>query len=162
IFGDGATNIGAFHEALNLASVWKLPCVFVCENNLYGEYTRIDRTTPVEDLAARAAGYNMPSAVVDGQDIDTVMKAVGAAVERARPGGGPTLLEMKTYRFTGHSRGDLAKYRPAGELEQWKERDPLDLCARALARSGVSAAEIDAARERANALVARAVEAAKA
>src|SRR5262249_40798854 len=115
-----------------------------------------------EDLAARAAGYNMPSAVVDGQEVDAVMSAVGAAVAKARSGGGPTLLEMKTYRFTGHSRGDPAKYRRAGELEQWKARDPLDLYALGLAKSGVGAAEIEAAREGANAMVARAVEAAKA
>lgn len=136
VFGDGATNIGAFHEGLNLAAVWRLPVVFVCENNVYGEYTRIDRTTPITDLADRAASYAMPSEIVDGQDVDTVAEAVRGAVERAREGGGPTLLEMKTYRYAGHSRADLATYRPEGELEQWQERDPLPLFERRLIDEG--------------------------
>jgi pyruvate dehydrogenase E1 component alpha subunit len=127
VFGDGTVNIGAFHEGLNLASIWRLPCVFVCENNLYGEYTRFDRTTPIEDLADRAGGYGMPGIVVDGQDVDTVEAAMRSALERARAGEGPTLLEVKTYRYAGHSRGDLGTYRPDGELERWLERDPIDL-----------------------------------
>ena len=135
IFGDGAANIGAFHEGLNLAAVWRLPVIFICENNLYGEYSRIDKTTPVNDIASRAASYAMPGVVVDGQDLDAVIAAVHAAATRARTGGGPTLLEMKTYRFAGHSRGDPATYRPAAELEQWKARDPIVLYERALTAS---------------------------
>lgn len=129
VFGDGATNIGAFHETLNLAAAWRLPVVFVIENNLYGEYTPIGRTTPVTDLAERAASYAMPAEVVDGQVLDEVTAAVGRAAERARDGGGPTLLEMKTYRYSGHSRSDTGPYRPEGELEAWAERDPITLYA---------------------------------
>lgn len=125
VFGDGATNIGAFHEALNLAAIWQLPVVFVLDNNVYAEYSRIDRTTPLEDLHERAASYRMPSTMVDGMNVDPVMVAVGEAVARARSGGGPTLIEAKTYRFGGHSRADTAPYRPAGELESWSERDPI-------------------------------------
>ena len=98
IFGDGASNIGAAHEALNFAAILKLPIVFVCENNLYGEYTRIEKTTPVDHIAVRAAGYGMPGQVGDGQDLDAVAEEMGAAVARARRGEGPSLVEMKTYR----------------------------------------------------------------
>jgi Pyruvate/2-oxoglutarate dehydrogenase complex, dehydrogenase (E1) component, eukaryotic type, alpha subunit len=129
LFGDGSTNIGAFHESLNLASVRRLPVIFVCENNLYGEYTRITLSTPIDDLALRAESYGMPGIVVDGQDLDAVMAAMGDAVDRARRGDGPTLLEMKTYRYSGHSRSDPATYRPDGELEHWQARDPIDLYA---------------------------------
>ena len=104
IFGDGACNIGAFHESLNLASIWSLPVVFVIENNLYGEYSRINLTTPVENLIDRATGYAMPARIVDGQDVDAVQSATTEAVAQARAGGGPTLLEMKTYRYSGHSK----------------------------------------------------------
>lgn len=124
-FGDGATNIGAFHEALNLAAIWQLPVVFCCENNLYGEYSAQHKTTPVTDLAVRAAAYNMPGVVVDGQDVEAVYAAAKTAVDRARSGGGPTLLEFKTYRFRGHSRTDTGPYRPPGELERWLARDPI-------------------------------------
>ena len=127
VFGDGATNIGAFHEGLNLASIWKLPVVFVCENNTYGEYSRIDRTTPVTDLAVRAGSYAMPSEIVDGQEIDAVNAAMTSAFERARSGGGPTFLECKTYRYSGHSRADPGSYRPEGELDEWLARDPITL-----------------------------------
>lgn len=127
VFGDGSANIGAFHETLNLASIWKLPVVFVCENNLYGEYTRIQLTTPIQDLAERAASYAMPGVIVDGQDVDEVTQAVNVALERARQGDGPSLLEMKTYRYSGHSRSDPATYRPPGEYEKWKQRDPIDI-----------------------------------
>ncbi|MGH2359364.1 MAG: thiamine pyrophosphate-dependent dehydrogenase E1 component subunit alpha [bacterium] len=133
VFGDGAVNIGAFHEALNLAAVSSLPVVFICENNLYGEYSRIDRTTAVSDIAARAAAYNIPGVIVDGQVIDDVRAAARTAIERARAGGGPTLIEAKTYRYVGHSRSDPAKYRLAGELETWQARDPIKLLAATLA-----------------------------
>jgi pyruvate dehydrogenase E1 component alpha subunit len=129
IFGDGAANIGAFHESLNFAAIRKLPVVFVCENNLYGEYTRIQLSTPVEDIASRAASYAMPGVVVDGQDADKVAEAMSEAVSRARRGEGPTLVETKTYRYSGHSRSDPATYRPAGELDQWLERDPVNIFA---------------------------------
>lgn len=139
VFGDGAANIGAFHESLNFAAIRALPVVFVCENNLYGEYSRINLTTPVEEIAVRAAGYGMPGVVVDGQDLDAVGAAVTTAVERARAGNGPTLLEMKTYRYSGHSRSDPATYRRAGELELWLARDPIVLFAERLTAEGTMA-----------------------
>ncbi len=124
-FGDGAANIGVFHETLNMASIWKLPIVFVCENNLYGEYSAWHKTTPVQDIAQRASAYAMPGVIVDGQDVEGVAAAAAEAVARARAGEGPTLLELKTYRYRGHSRTDTGPYRPEGELEQWQQRDPL-------------------------------------
>ena len=160
-FGDGATNIGTFHEALNMAAVWTVPVVFIITNNLYGEYSPLRSTTPIDDLARRADPYGFPGVVVDGQDIEAVYAATSEAVERARRGDGPTLLEMKTYRYRGHSRSDPAKYRPAGELDAWKARDPIDLLGERLvadARIGPNdageirseiQAEIDAAAERA-------------
>jgi pyruvate dehydrogenase E1 component alpha subunit len=142
LFGDGATNIGAFHEALNLAAVWKLPVVFVCDNNLYGEYSRIDRTTPMEDLHVRAASYAMPSEVVDGMDEEAVAATIGRAAERARTGGGPTFVEAKTYRFAGHSRADTAPYRTPGELELWQQRDPVTLMRQSMLANGATEAEL--------------------
>lgn len=136
VFGDGATNIGAFHETLNIASMWKLPIVFVLDNNLYAEYSRIDLTTPIADLHIRAASYAMESAVVDGMEVGAVTEVVGAAVDRARNGGGPTLVEAKTYRFAGHSRADTAPYRPEGELDQWQARDPLRVTRAGLVAAG--------------------------
>jgi pyruvate dehydrogenase E1 component alpha subunit len=135
-FGDGATNIGTFHEALNIASAWKVGVVFIIENNLYGEYTPVRETTPLDDLAERAKAHAMPGVVVDGQDVDAVHDAVAEAVARGRAGDGPTLLEMKTYRFRGHSRTDPAKYRPDGELARWQERDPIVLLGAKLAADG--------------------------
>ena len=127
-FGDGATNIGAFHEALNLAAVWKLPAIFVCENNLYMEYTPIRSVTAVEHPAAdRARAYGLDPVIVDGNDADAVYRVARASIARARQGGGPSLIEAKTYRHSGHSRADPGKYRPAGELEEWMKRDPLAL-----------------------------------
>jgi pyruvate dehydrogenase E1 component alpha subunit len=146
-FGDGATNIGTFHEALNMAAIWKAPVVFICVNNLYGEYSPLLTTTPIGDLARRADPYGFPGVIVDGQDVDAVHAATVEAVERARRGDGPTLVEMKTYRYRGHSRSDPAKYRPAGELDFWKTRDPIDLFGAKLAAEGVlSAAEQAAIR----------------
>lgn len=136
-FGDGATNIGTFHEALNMAAVWKAPIVFIIENNLYGEYSPLRATTAVDDLAVRAQAYDMPGVIVDGQDVETVERETRLAVEGARSGNGPTLLEMKTYRFRGHSRADPAKYRPEGELESWKTRDPIELLGARLVADGV-------------------------
>ena len=127
-FGDGTTNIGAFHEALNLAKVWSLPVVFVCENNLYMEYTPIDVVTAVAHPAAgRAAAYGLDAIVIDGNDPDAVYLAASEALHRARDGGGPTLLEAMTYRSGGHSRADPGKYRPVTEVEAWKARDPIPM-----------------------------------
>jgi pyruvate dehydrogenase E1 component alpha subunit len=131
--GDGATNIGTFHESLNMAAVWKAPVVFVVENNLYGEYTPLLDSTALEDIADRAKGYGIPGVIVDGQDVDAVYEATSEAVARARGGEGPSLLEMKTYRYRGHSRTDPAKYRKEGELDEWKLRDPIDLLGAKLA-----------------------------
>ena len=135
-FGDGATNIGTFHEALNIASAWKVGIVFIIENNLYGEYTPLRETTPLDDLADRARAHAMPGVVVDGQDVFAVHEAVSDAVARGRAGDGPTLLEMKTYRYRGHSRTDPARYRPEGELERWQGRDPIVLLGASLAEDG--------------------------
>ncbi len=136
-FGDGATNIGTFHEALNMAAIWTAPVVFIVANNLYGEYSPLRATTPIDDLARRADPYRMPGVIVDGQDVDAVYAATIEAVDRARRGDGPSLLEMKTYRYRGHSRSDPAKYRPAGELDAWKARDPIELLAAKLIADGV-------------------------
>jgi len=144
VFGDGASNIGAFHESLNLAAVWNLPIIFLLDNNVYGEYSRINLTTPIEDLHLRAASYGMPGMVVDGMDVNAVEAALATAVERARTGGGPTLVEAKTYRFAGHSRADTGPYRPEGELEAWQQRDPLLVTRRALVAVGLADdAELD-------------------
>ena len=137
-FGDGATNIGAFHEALNMAVVWNLPVVFVCENNLYMEYTPIDLITAVPNPAAdRAAGYGLESIIVDGNDADAVYEVAKRVTDRARSGGGPALVEAQTYREGGHSRADPGKYRPEAELEAWKERDPIPTYHARLLRLGV-------------------------
>jgi pyruvate dehydrogenase E1 component alpha subunit len=138
-FGDGTTNIGAFHEAVNFAVVWKLPVIFVCENNLYMEYTPIGEVTAVEHPAAdRAAAYGLDRIVVDGNDADEVYRAAISAYAKARAGEGPSLIECMTYRYSGHSRADPAKYRPEGELEKWKERDPLIIYRARLKQFGVA------------------------
>ena len=141
LFGDGAANIGAFHEGINLAAIWNLPVVFICENNQYGEYSPIATTTPIENIAERAGAYGIPGEVVDGQDIDAVFAAVEAAVVRARSGAGPSLLEMKTYRYSGHSRSDTAPYRPEGELEEWYKRDPISTFGARLMQEGLLTAD---------------------
>lgn len=141
VFGDGASNIGAFHEGLNLAAVWNLPAIFVCENNQYGEYSPIGRTTAVTDISLRAASYGMPGLVVDGQDVDALEQALATAIGRARDGGGPSLIEAKTYRYAGHSRSDKATYRPAGELEEWIKRDPISLYGDKLLAEGATDAD---------------------
>lgn len=151
-FGDGATNIGSFHESLNLAAVWRLPVVFVCENNLYGEFSRINHTTPIEDIANRADSYSMPSVIVDGNDVLAVREAAAEAVRRGRDGGGPTLIEAKTYRHRGHSRTDPAKYRDEDEVATWLGRDPLILFRQYLVENGhASDAQIDAVVDEARA-----------
>ena len=162
-FGDGATNIGAFHEALNLAAVWSLPVLFVCENNLYMEYTPIGNVTAVASPAAdRAPAYGLTAATVDGNDVVAVAEVVAQAAARARSGGGPALIEALTYRHFGHSRTDPAKYRPAEEVAEWMARDPLVLARQRLASLGVPAADVAAAADRAAAVVAAAVAEAKA
>lgn len=162
-FGDGATNIGAFHEALNLAAVWKLPVIFVCENNRYMEYTPIGSVTAVPNPAAdRAAGNGMPGVLVDGNDVLAVRETLGEAVDRARRGEGPTVVEALTYRHFGHSRTDPAKYRPAEEVEEWMARDPLLVSRQRLVDAGVSAEDVDAADRRAAEVVAQASAAAQA
>ncbi|MCP4004518.1 MAG: thiamine pyrophosphate-dependent dehydrogenase E1 component subunit alpha [bacterium] len=126
-FGDGATNQGAFHEALNMASIWKLPAVFILENNLYGEATPVEFVTGVRDLAERAGSYGMPSAIADGMDFFDVYEKSAEAIERARNGEGPTLLECKTYRYMGHYVGDPETYRTKEETEEWRQnRDAID------------------------------------
>ena len=138
-FGDGTTNIGAFHEALNFAVVWKLPVIFVCENNLYMEYTPIADVTAVPHPAAdRAAAYGLPRIVIDGNDADLVYRAALSAYDKARAGDGPSLIECLTYRHSGHSRADPAKYRPEGELEKWRERDPIKIYRERLKQFGVA------------------------
>lgn len=163
-FGDGSTNIGAFHEAMNLAAVWKLPVIFVCENNLYGEYSPILTTTPYADLVRRADAYAMAAEAVDGNDVVAVYEAAARAVDRARADEGPTFLECKTYRTRGHSRSDPAKYRPPGELDAWLARDPIRLCEERLAKDlGVEEDALRAIRDRVkqdlDAALARAVDA---
>ncbi len=122
-FGDGANNEGAFHEALNMASIWKLPVVFVCENNKYGMSTSTERSTSVKNVAERAAAYSMPGVIVDGNRFADVATAAFEATERARRGEGPTLIESKTYRIRGHSRSDRNRYRTKEEIEAWQGRD---------------------------------------
>lgn len=124
-FGDGANNEGAFHEALNMAAIWKLPVVFVCENNKYGMSTSTERSTAVRQISDRAAAYAMPGLTVDGNDFSAVAEAVDSAVARARDGGGPSLVENLTYRWRGHSKSDRNRYRTRKEVAEWVERDPI-------------------------------------
>jgi pyruvate dehydrogenase E1 component alpha subunit len=162
-FGDGATNIGAFHEALNLAAVWSLPVLFICENNLYMEYTPIGEVTAVANPAAgRAPAYGIPAEIVDGNDVVVVKDVVAAAAERARAGDGPTVIEALTYRHFGHSRTDPGTYRPAAEVEDWLRRDPLELARARLQALGMPAESVAVADERAGQVVADAVAVAKA
>lgn len=137
IFGDGATNIGAFHESMNLAKVWGAPVLFLCENNLYGEYSRIDRTTPFEDLYRRGAAYDIPSRMVDGQDIDHLAAVLAIEVEAVRESASPRFVEVKTYRYVGHSRSDTGPYRLPGELDEWLQRDPVTMLAERLIAEGI-------------------------
>jgi pyruvate dehydrogenase E1 component alpha subunit len=163
VFGDGAANIGAFHEALNLAALWKLPVVFVCENNLYQEYSRISEMTAVEHPAAdRAASYGLPRIVIDGNDADIVYRTLRETIAKARAGEGPSIVEAMTYRQSGHSRSDPAKYRPKGELEHWKARDPLKIYRERLLQFGVAEDRISLIEAGVKSLVDEAEEACKA
>ncbi len=162
-FGDGTTNIGAFHEALNFAVVWKLPVVFVCENNLYMEYTPIGDVTAVEHPAAdRASAYGLERILIDGNDADVVYRTAKAAFAKARAGDGPSLIECLTYRHSGHSRADPAKYRPPGELEKWLEKDPIKIYRKRLVEFGIKEDEIAAIEAESKRIVDEATEACKA
>jgi TPP-dependent pyruvate/acetoin dehydrogenase alpha subunit len=161
-FGDGTTNIGAFHEALNLAAIWSLPVVFVCENNQYMEYTPIGTVTAVQRPAAdRAAAYGLEPIVVDGNDPDAVYAVAVSTMDKARTGGGPSLVEASTYRHGGHSRADPAKYRPADEVERWLARDPLPAYRSRLLESGVDESVLAEIEDRARSDVDTATEEAK-
>jgi TPP-dependent pyruvate/acetoin dehydrogenase alpha subunit len=162
-FGDGASNIGAFHEGLNLAAVRQAPVIFICENNQYAASTHISLTTRIKDIADRAAAYGMPGRVVDGMDALAVYESAREAVNQARAGGGPTLLEYKTYRYKGHSRGDPGNYRSPEELELWRERDPLPLFRQRLIDAlGVEEATLIAVEESCRVEVEAAIRAAQA
>ena len=162
-FGDGTTNIGAFHEALNFAVIWKLPVVFVCENNLYMEYTPISEVTAVESPAGdRASAYGLPRIVIDGNDADIVYRTMKEAFDKARSGEGPSLIECLTYRHSGHSRADPAKYRPEGELERWKLRDPLKIYKDRLRQFNIDDARIESIEQEVRREVDEATEACKA
>jgi acetoin:2,6-dichlorophenolindophenol oxidoreductase subunit alpha len=158
MFGDGSVNIGAFHEAMNLAGVWKLPVVFLCENNLYGEYSPVARTTPIERLVERADGYAIPGVRIEGNDVAEVHETVSAAVARGREGGGPTFIEAMTYRHKGHSRTDPGTYRPKEEVDEWLARDPIPALEKVLLDKGVSEERVAETRSTAEANVAEALE----
>lgn len=144
-FGDGGSNIGSFHEGINMGAVWKLPVLYVCENNQYAASTTWREFIPVERISQRAAAYGIPGETVDGMDVLAVYEAARRAVDRARSGGGPTLLEAITYRYSGHSRADAAAYRPKEELKEWKARDAIKRLARQLLEKGICAAtEVEA------------------
>ena len=161
-FGDGTTNIGAFHESLNLAAVWKAPVVFVCENNMYMEYTPIGSVTSVPNPAAdRASAYGLEPVIVDGNDVEIVYDVARTHIERAREGSGPALIEAQTYRKGGHSRADPAKYRPEDEVADWLARDPIDLYRARLIGLGVGAEKIEGIEAKAMLEVDRATEDAK-
>jgi len=139
--GDGASNRGTFHEGVNLAAVWQLPVVYVIENNLYAEKTRIADTYRLPNLSDRAGAFGIPDVTVDGNDVVAVYEAVGEAVARARRGDGPTLVECKTYRIHGHFEGDPQTYKPKGEVEEWKKKDPIDSFRKRLLEMGVLSEE---------------------
>ena len=146
-FGDGANNEGAFHEALNMASIWALPVVFVCENNKYGMSVSVERSTAVKSIADRAAGYSMPGIAVDGNDFSAVAEAVDRAVARARAGDGPSLVENVTYRYRGHSRSDRNRYRTKEEIADWMAQDPIPRMASLLIEHGVMSEDAVSALE---------------
>ena len=157
-FGDGASNQGYFHECLNWAQVFDLPVVYVCENNFYGEFTPMASVTAGGEIGIRAASFGMQSQVVDGNDLWAVRGAALTAVERARGGAGPTLLECQTYRHFGHSKSDPGKYRPPDEVESWLARDPLDLARARLLDLGLSEDDVSAKEAEIDAHMNRAVE----
>ena len=161
-FGDAASNQGSFHEAINMASAWNLPCIFLCENNQYGVSVNIERVTNIENIADRAKAYDIPGKVVDGNDVFAVYEVVKEAAERARKGEGPTLIEAKTYRHRGHYEGDPQMYKSAVDIELWKKRDPIpkihaDILKARLAKKS----ELDSIDAEVNKEIAAAVEFAK-
>src|ERR687891_1705947 len=160
-FGDGAVNQAYFHECLNFAKVYELPAVFVCENNLYGEFTAMGTVTAGGEIAARAGAYGIPFEVVDGNDLWKVREAAAGAVARARGAEGPTLLECQTYRHFGHSKSDPAKYRPAEEVERWLARDPLEIARGRLLEAGVPEQDVKAVEEAIRRELEAAIEAAR-
>jgi TPP-dependent pyruvate/acetoin dehydrogenase alpha subunit len=162
-FGDGTTNIGAFHEALNFATIWKLPVVFVCENNLWMEYTRTSEVTAVANPAAdRASAYGLESIIVDGNDVEAVYQVAMTAMARARAGAGPSLIEALTYRHGGHSRADPGKYRPDSEINEWLAKDPISTYRDRLLGDGASEDQLEIIEAEVTADVDRATEEAKA
>jgi TPP-dependent pyruvate/acetoin dehydrogenase alpha subunit len=158
-FGDGAVNSGSFHEAVNFGAVWDLPVVYVCENNLYATEMAFSRATKNTSVASRANSYCLPGVEVNGQDVMAVHEAAKKAIQRAREGGGPTLIECKTYRFVGHHEGDPGTdYRTREEVKQWKDRDPLKLSRKLLLDLGVYEKELQAVDQEVESLIDRAVE----
>ena len=162
-FGDGTTNIGAFHEAINFAAIWKLPVVFVCENNLYMEYTPISSVTAVKNPAAdRASAYGLEPILIDGNDVEVVYETAVNAYDRARRGEGPSLIEAQTYRHHGHSRADPGKYRPDEEVQAWLARDPIPNYRGKLLEEGISESEVKAVEGAIEIMIDEATEEAKA
>lgn len=142
-FGDGATNQGTFHESLNMASIWKVPVIYVCENNLYAMSTPQREAMNIEDISIRASGYGIPGISADGMDVFKVKNAVGEAVDYARQGKGPSLVELKTYRYCGHSKSDPRKYRSRKEEDTWKEKDPVVNMEKAIIDSGILPSQLE-------------------
>lgn len=159
-FGDGAANTGAFHEGINLASVWRLPVIFICENNLYGFSTPFRRTSLIENIADRASSYGIPGIVVDGNDVLAVYKVAKEAIGKTREEG-PTLIECKTYRYRGHSRFEPAKYRPKKEIEEWQKKDPILRFKSRLTNLGIPENKIESIEKKVQATIKDSVEFAK-
>jgi len=157
-FGDGATNISYFHEALNLAAVWKLPCLFICENNKYGMWTPIEKVSSVTEMRRKADAYGMPNDLCDGMDVLAVREATKKAIDWVRAGNGPYFLEALTYRYRGHSMGDQRAYRTHDEIRKWQTEDPLGKFEEVVLKAGVPHAELDAIDDEAKRLVAEAVQ----
>jgi pyruvate dehydrogenase E1 component alpha subunit len=162
MFGDGATNIGFFHEALNLSKVWKLPVLWVCENNQYGMGTSVERASAVSEIRQKAEGYQIPNERIEGMDVMNVYEAAKKAIEYVRAGNGPYLLEVVTYRFEGHSMGDPERYREKQEVERWREDDPIGIFRKALSAKKMAAKTLDEIEERAMQDAEKAVEFAEA
>jgi pyruvate dehydrogenase E1 component alpha subunit len=159
MFGDGATNIGFFHEALNLSKVWKLPVLWVCENNIYGMGTSVERASAVPEIRQKAEGYGIPNERIEGMDVITVYEAAKKAIEKVRSGEGPYLLEIMTYRFMGHSMGDPERYRQKDEVEKWKADDPIGIFRKKLISKKTATAKVlDEIEERAMQDAVKAVE----
>ncbi len=159
MFGDGATNIGFFHEALNLSKVWNLPVLWVCENNQYGMGTAVERASAVPEMRQKAEGYHIPNDRIDGMDVMNVRQAAEKALEAVRGGGGPFFLEILTYRYRGHSMGDPERYRKAEEVKKWQENDPIGIFRRYLTENSIATEkDLDEAETRAGADIQDAVE----